>query len=275
MKKNFPLFSIVTVCLNPGKSLHKTIESILSQDYVDFELIIKDGCSSDGTEFFSSDDQRVRFVSTIDRSIYHAMNQAIDLCNGKYIIFLNAGDSFFSRDVLSSIQSHCASDKSPEVLYVDRYNEKYCTNNIYPDRLTAFYLYRRPVCHQATYIRRDIILKHGKFDLSYKILADYDLLVKTIVGHNASHRHYPIVGVSYEDDGISSQVSTAKLKKEEIAKIREKYFSFSQRTIFWTIWQMTLPWLRIWLLNNCKIPLFRKSYSMLANSTLAIGKNEK
>ena len=93
-------FSIIVVCLNAGQELLRTVDSILGQTYPHFEIIVKDGMSSDGFVEKLPGDERIRVVRQKDKGIYDAMNQAIPLVSGDYVLFLNCGDYFYNEKVL-------------------------------------------------------------------------------------------------------------------------------------------------------------------------------
>lgn len=100
------LYSIIVVCLNSGQRLCDTIESILNQTYGNYEVIVKDGGSSDGSVeklMKVCDDNRIRVHIRQDKGIYDAMNQAAGLARGEYYLFLNTGDSFYDETVLDKI----------------------------------------------------------------------------------------------------------------------------------------------------------------------------
>ena len=107
-------FSIVIVSLNPGQKLAKTLGSVLSQEYGNFEVILKDGGSTDGSLKEEADgslsvawpgqsvsDSRVHIFRSPDKGIYDGMNQALVHINGDYVLFLNCGDSLYDSRVLS------------------------------------------------------------------------------------------------------------------------------------------------------------------------------
>ena len=99
-------FSIIVVCLNPGPKLNQTLDSILSQTYPSFEIIVKDGGSRDGSIETMREDRRIHLYQESDHSIYEAMNQAVSHVTGDYILFLNCGDLFYDDEVLTHITVH-------------------------------------------------------------------------------------------------------------------------------------------------------------------------
>ena len=88
------MFSIIVVCLNPGNKLKMTIDSIRMQTYDNYEIIVKDGMSEDGSVETLPQDERIRLFQKQDKGIYDAMNQAAEHINGRYVYFLNCGDVF-------------------------------------------------------------------------------------------------------------------------------------------------------------------------------------
>ena len=96
-------FTVITVAYNAGEKLAQTVTNILQQTYHDYELLIKDGMSDDGSTDTIEKDDRIRLVSCKDSSIYDAMNQACSYAKGDYYLFLNTGDSFYDKFVLEKI----------------------------------------------------------------------------------------------------------------------------------------------------------------------------
>lgn len=96
-------FSIITVCLNAGNDLLETVESTLKQSYSEFEIIVKDGFSKDESICKLPQDKRIHLVQKRDTGIYDAMNQGIEVAQGDYMIFMNAGDKFYDSEVLKRI----------------------------------------------------------------------------------------------------------------------------------------------------------------------------
>ena len=123
MPETQPLFSIVTVCYNASSEIRRTIESVDSQDFDSLEHIFIDGASKDNTlsiikEYTERARHDVSFSSEKDRGIYDAMNKAFDgRVHGRYIMFLNAGDTLKGSDTLSQIAKFVSDDSEPGVIY--------------------------------------------------------------------------------------------------------------------------------------------------------------
>ncbi len=188
MEKQY-FFTIITVCYNAEKYIEKTIQSLLEQNFKDYEYIIKDGASKDGTmnivNKLLKEDDNFHILSAPDKGIYDAMNQAIEMAKGKYIYFLNAGDCFAAYDVLQKTYDFIRINQG-DIVYGNviqnqgehRMIRKYgriCSNKY-------FFLTGDCICHQALFAHRDTF-KEKTFDLKYKVCADKDWELFHISGH--------------------------------------------------------------------------------------------
>ncbi len=117
-------FSIIVVCLNAGERLRRTVESIRRQTEQDYEIVIKDGISTDETttqfldalEQAGESDPRLRvYRQEKDTGIYDAMNQAVEYAGGEYILFLNCGDSFYDDQVLAKVREQIEGRRDTEI----------------------------------------------------------------------------------------------------------------------------------------------------------------
>lgn len=173
--------SIVTVTLNDLENLKITFSSLLEQTFKDFEWIIKDGGSKDGTEkFYQSEIKtcgiRTLFISADDISIYDAMNQAIRYASNQYILFLNAGDCIVDIGILKKVDSSInISNRDYCFIYGDNIDVTPSGIAIYKKARELNYLNNSlPTSHQSIFYRKDILCKY-KYSLSYKIASDYAL----------------------------------------------------------------------------------------------------
>jgi glycosyltransferase involved in cell wall biosynthesis len=103
-----PLISIITVCFNSARLLQRTIKSVRNQTYTEIEYIVIDGASKDNTLQLIKENQDIidLWRSEPDSGLYFAMNKGLDLASGDYVIFINAGDMFYSHDTLEKISLH-------------------------------------------------------------------------------------------------------------------------------------------------------------------------
>lgn len=247
-----PKISIVTVTLNCADSALATARSVLIQDFQSYEYIVKDGGSVDGTiESLQSLGLHVSVMP--DTGIYDAMNQALDLCTGEYVYFINAGDVFYSPNALSLLISHV--NVSAEVYYADIHLRPMEKLQIYPDRLGRYYLFRKNICHQALLIKRELYLSSGGFDCSYKYVADQALLWKLTLGWKKICRHIPVVVASFCYGGFSTRPATESQVVAERWKLVKKHFS---------IWEIAVFGLKsLYFLNGLKTWLWYKLHSQI------------
>lgn len=255
-----PFFSIITVCLNAGESLHQTIDSILKQNFTDFELIVKDGFSKDGFYEKMPDDKRILKVQKKDAGIFDAMNQALEYSSGQYVLFLNAGDFFYDSSVLDSFYVAIINNKTPGLIYCD-----YKTTGLgeyvqSPPKLTNFFLFRTMLCHQVCMIKREFYDRLGKFDTTFRVDADYDFLLRLLIVQKASCIHIQKLGIIYTSNGFSTQ--NRVLAKEEVRNIRKKYFQKKYFT-YNLVLALTLPSFRNKIANSSG--LAPKLYQKLVN----------
>ena len=150
--------SIITVCFNSVETIEDTIQSVLSQTYKNFEYIIIDGGSNDGTIdiILNYKDYISKFISEKDNGIYNAMNKGIKAAKGEFVIFMNGGDCFASTTILKDISTDLNSDY--DIYYGD--NNKISPNSkrlkTYPEKLTFSFFYSSSINHQSTLIRRSL-----------------------------------------------------------------------------------------------------------------------
>lgn len=165
-----PLLSIITIVYNDYQNIEKTILSVINQTYKNIEYIIIDGGSSDGTiDVIKKYENKISYwISESDKGIYDAMNKGIDQATGKWINFMNAGDTFYDDSVLSYIFSQNIAD-----IYSIVYGKTlfiYDTMSQIVMKSNNKYM---PACHQSIFVRTED-MKNNKFDLKYKIAADYN-----------------------------------------------------------------------------------------------------
>ncbi|MCM1186041.1 MAG: glycosyltransferase [Lachnoclostridium sp.] len=263
-------FSIIVVCLNPGKKLSRTMDSILSQTCQDFEVIVKDGGSRDGSvedlkkKAGISENERIRFYEEKDSGIYDAMNQAVSHAQSEFILFMNCGDVFFDREVLEKTAQYIEAEEAKNagsildnlILYGNTYSEKNKVIIASPPRITGFTCYRNIPCHQScVYAAR--LCREKPYDLQYKIRADYDHFLWCYYRAGAKVTAMNLTVASYEGGGFSENKENGERDKREHKLITETYMKkgeiFRYKLMLWC----TLAPLRKWLAES---PVFSGMY---------------
>lgn len=220
-----PIVSIITVSLNDREGLQKTIESILSQTFNEFEYIIIDGGSTDGSmEIIKRVETKLAYhVSEKDNGIYHAMNKGLNAAKGTYCLFLNAGDFLCSTHVLATVFKNELKEDivSGDMLYdCGDAGIQYCNS---PDELTFGYMYSKFLFHPATFIKGNLLKQLGRYNEKFKIAADHEFFFNAVVMNKASYRHIPFAISQHNNRGISSMPENFEAVMKERRSVYEKY----------------------------------------------------
>jgi len=225
--------SVITICFNAASEIVMTMESVLAQDFTDFEYIIKDGNSTDDTvsiikSYIPKFEQKgisVNFVSESDKGIYDAMNKAVSMSKGTWINFMNAGDCFYSETVLSRIFNE-KQYLTSAILYGDCAEYEYGRFYLFPknyENITSV----MPFSHQTVFARKEL-LSRCPFKCEYRYSADYDFLL-TAHDKGLIFTDVGCVVCITNKDGVSSvnyhemlNESALILKNHGICEISEK-----------------------------------------------------
>ena len=210
--------SIITVNLNNKSGLQKTIDSVISQTYKDFEWIIIDGGSTDGSkeliEKYSS--YITYWVSEPDKGIYNAMNKGIISANSEYLLFLNSGDWLINTNIIEQAFPFM---NNADFVYgslqlVNRDGDIKIWD-IPIDSVTGEFFLNSTMPHPATFIKKEKLLQYGGYDESYKIAADWKFFMDAILFGNSSLKKMPFVVSVFSEDGISStQLTQVKSERQ-------------------------------------------------------------
>lgn len=249
-------FSIIVVCYNAGEKLNQTLISIQKQTYSDFEVVIKDGMSTDGSLNNLPSDDRIRLVQCKDKGIYDAMNQATKEARGEYILFLNCGDYFYQDEVLEKtakvIADYAEQGIFKTIFYGDTFNE---ANNSYvpmPKEINAFSCYRHMPCHQAMFYHRSLFAER-QYDLTYRIRGDYEHFLWSFFIQGICPVYLGFAVAIYEGGGYSESEENRARDKQEHKEITEKYIPKIQLLRFRFLMILTLAPLRKKIANSRKV----------------------
>lgn len=197
--------SIITINYNDAIGLEKTIKSIVNQKNINFEFIVIDGDSTDGSKdvIDKYQDKIDYWVSEKDNGIYHAMNKGIQASKGDYLLFMNSGDVLVND---TSILTICQEKLVEDIVAFDCLLEK--ENQIVGRRThiefpTLFYAYKRGFKHQSTFIKRSLFRELGLYNENYKIAGDYEFWIRCFLERTTSAKSYTIPIAIFKLGGIS------------------------------------------------------------------------
>jgi glycosyltransferase involved in cell wall biosynthesis len=220
-------FSIITVVKNNNLEIEKTINSLHSQNFKNFEHIIIDGNSSDGTSKIIKKkiNLRIKYYRAKDRGIYDAINKGIKLSKGEYIGLLHGGDFFASNKILFNVNNYL---KKNDVV----------TGNIcfYNKNLNILRFWRKPlsilsaynafkVPHTAMFIKKNIFEKMGNYNINYKISSDTDFIIR-LSKYNCKLFYLDKTIIFMKSGGLSFSFKNFFIKLQEDLNIYYKYFYF-------------------------------------------------
>ncbi|MDO5332354.1 MAG: glycosyltransferase family 2 protein, partial [Bacillota bacterium] len=183
--------SIITVNLNNCDGLKKTIESVIAQTFTDFEWIVIDGGSTDGSkELIEQNSGNLAYwISEKDNGVYNAMNKGVYHAAGSYILFLNSGDYLTDNSVLETVFSN---EYDSDILYGDIIicdGANIIERRAYDDILSFSYLLKWSIGHPSSFIKRQLLIDFP-YNESYKIVSDKEFFLKQALW-GASFQHVP------------------------------------------------------------------------------------
>ena len=209
--------SVITICYNE-KNIRKTCESIVGQSWQDFEWIVVDGGSTDGTlDVLNEYRDRIDvLISEPDNGIYNAMNKGIALASGDYLCFLNAGDCFHEDDTLQQMVHTINGSELPDVLYgetaiVDQDRHFLRMRRLSAPETLTWKSFKQGmlVCHQAFFARHTLV---EPYNLKYRFSADFDWCIRIMKKARTLHNTHLTI-IDYLDEGMTTRNQKASLKE--------------------------------------------------------------
>ena len=193
-----PRISVVTVVFNGAATIEATIKSVLSQEYPELEFVIIDGGSTDGTvEIIKRYETGISaWVSAPDKGIYDAMNKALDLITGDFVLFLGCDDLLWGTEILAMAARKMVDPGS--VYYGDVIMKR--TGEVYDGYFDRSKIAIKNICHQSIFYPR-CLYSRNKYSLKYSLLADYEYNLRLF-------NRFEYLGVTisiFDDSGASSQ----------------------------------------------------------------------
>ncbi|MBW4636962.1 MAG: glycosyltransferase [Gloeocapsa sp. UFS-A4-WI-NPMV-4B04] len=242
--KASPSISIITVTYNRITGLRETFDSTISQTYRNIEYIVIDGGSKDGTvNFLQENDEAISFwLSEKDAGIYDAMNKGAELATGDWIIFMNSGDEFLSKNTLTQVSAYL--NNSVDVVYggfesilADKYQIRVTQNK--PRALSDIWC-EIPTCHQSIFIKRKLQVQYA-FNSSFTWCADHDLLVR-VYADGYQFKEIPVLIAKFDACGgdgrdLLSYTKERWLISKRLASPLKRYRYFLREYYNFFIWK--------------------------------------
>lgn len=215
MKDLKPTISIITINYQNKDGLAKTISSVVSQSYKDFEFLVIDGGSSDGSKELieSYTDKITYWISEKDNGIYHAMNKGWKAATGEYCLFLNSGDYLYNKKVMQNAYDLITNNKA-DIIYGDLYafDEKQNWVSSFTDPISLYYFSHSFIPHPSTFTKRSLLIKLNGFYEHYSILSDWIFFIEAFIAKALFCRIDLTVSAFYMK-GISSSSNIGHLEK--------------------------------------------------------------
>ena len=248
--------SIITINRNNAAGLSRTIESVVSQTYTDFEYIVIDGASTDESVGVIKEyaDRITYWVSEPDKGIYNAMNKGILKAKGEYLLFMNSGD-WLVDDVLLQLADYLT---EYDIIYGNWY-KVFDKDNIepeqFPDIVTfQFLAFNYSLPHQAAFIKRNLFESLNYYDEGLKMVSDWKFFLDSLFKYNCTYKHISIYISYYDKNGFSSDENNNQIQKYE----RNKVIQEGYKNFIYINDELNENTYRLWRYDKSKIVLFFK-----------------
>ncbi len=219
--------SIITINFNNAAGLKRTFESVVAQTYDDFEYIVIDGDSNDGSkELINKYTSKISYsISEKDKGIYNAMNKGLNKAKGEYVLFLNSGDCLINSEILNKVAPYLI---QTGIVYGDGLffkNDGTSEMIRIPEVLDMKHFSKTSLFHPSSFIRKELFDKFGPYNEENKIVSDWEFFLKTIIINKASTKKIDRVISVAEDGGMSRDERNRALVYGEVDQRLKVYFS--------------------------------------------------
>lgn len=224
--------SIITINRNNAVGLEKTMMSVASQTFKEFEYVVVDGASTDGSvevikRLAPQFGDRIKWVSEPDKGIYNAMNKGIRMASGEYIQILNSADCLASGDVMEKMLAELDNWDYPSILYGNMIKcfpdgSNRLDRSFAGQEITMLGMYSGTLNHDPAYIRRDLFEEYGYYDENLKIVSDWKWYLQAIIFGGEKPQYVDLNVTLFDMTGISENPeSKDKINQERKAVLDE------------------------------------------------------
>ena len=264
--------SLITINRNNAPGLEKTLRSVAAQTSKEFEYIVVDGASTDGSveviKRYESTFAHLKWVSEPDKGIYNAMNKGIRMASGDYIQILNSADCLTAPDVTERMLAALEQSGNPSIFYGNMVKcfpdgRRMVDKCFAGQEITMLGMYTGTLNHDPAYIRRDLFDKYGYYDESLKVVSDWKWYLQAIILGGEKPQYVDLDVTLFDMTGISE--TNKELDKEERKKVLEQLLP---KTILADYEHYTFPieqikrlqrypwaYKMVWLLERCLFKL--------------------
>lgn len=219
--------TVITINLNNARGLKKSIESVITQTCVDFEYIVIDGASTDGSvDIIKQNADKIdNWISEPDAGIYNAMNKGIKKARGEYLLFLNSGDYLYSDDTLKKVFSL---NFNEDLVYGDQFIKEGTSFKksffLKPEYISFNSFQTSTLPHQCTFIKRQLFNTIGLYNEENSIVSDWEWNTLALFKYNCTIKKINIPIAVYDQNGISNNSALLNNHRREKRKCLEKNF---------------------------------------------------
>lgn len=204
------MISIIIPTYNSEGTICRCLNSILLQTYSNWEVVIVDGVSSDRTTTVakSYNDNRIRIFSENDKGIYDAMNKGVRFSSGEWLFFLGSDDWLYDNHVLQTVAQYM--DENIDVVYGEVSSDAW-------DELMGEWTYDTlwcNRCHQSIFYRRVFFEQGNKYNIRYKVWADFDINLRWFLSRKYKSRYIPVVVSFFSTGGYSEKKTDVYFLKD-------------------------------------------------------------
>lgn len=260
--------SIITINKNNEMGLEKTIRSVASQTFKDFEYIVVDGASSDDSvqviKSHEGDFAHLKWVSEPDKGIYNAMNKGIRMASGDYVQILNSADCLASENVTERMLAALDKEGAPSIIYGNMVKcfpdgHRMVDRCFAGEEITMLGFYTGTLNHDPAYIRRSLFEKYGYYDEKLKIVSDWKWYLQAVVFGGERPQYVDLEVTLFDMTGVSE--TNVDLCKEERKLVLEQLipravlmdyerFAFPMEQIM-RLKRFPLAYKLVWLMERC------------------------
>ena len=212
--------SIITINRNNKDGLEKTIRSVIAQTCRDYEYIVIDGASTDGSaEIIRQYEKKIYcWISEPDQGIYNAMNKGVSHATGEYVLFLNSGDYLCDSSVLAEMLPNLTGEGIVygDLMFMPESGEG--SVFVYPEVLDIDYFMERSLGHPASFIKRELLMVNP-YSEGYRIVSDWEFFFRKIVFELVTYKHVGLVVSVFDMGGISNlQADLCAREREQVLR---------------------------------------------------------